>query len=229
MLEDLKERVWQANRELVARGLVFSTWGNASGIDRAESMLAIKPSGVEYASLRPDDMVVVDLDGNVVEGTLNPSSDSATHLELYRAFPNVGGIVHTHSHFATVWAQACRPIPCLGTTHADYCHGDVPVTESLTADEVVNDYETNTGKVIVRRFEGLDPAVFPGVLVAQHGPFAWGETVEKAVESAAVLEEIARLAYHTLGLRASQTGIPEFLLDKHYLRKHGPDAYYGQE
>ncbi|MEA3365557.1 MAG: L-ribulose-5-phosphate 4-epimerase AraD [Candidatus Hydrogenedentes bacterium] len=229
MLEELKERVWQANRELVARGLVFSTWGNASGIDRPASMLVIKPSGVEYASLRPDDMVVVDLEGNVVEGTLNPSSDSPTHLELYRAFSSVGGIVHTHSHFATVWAQACRSIPCFGTTHADYCRGDVPVTEPLTANEVSEDYEVNTGKVIVRRFEGLDPLVFPGVLVAQHGPFVWGETIEKAVESATVLEEIARLAYHTITLRASQVGIPEFLLDKHYMRKHGPDAYYGQK
>ncbi|MFO7973972.1 MAG: L-ribulose-5-phosphate 4-epimerase AraD, partial [Candidatus Hydrogenedentota bacterium] len=186
MLEDLKKRVWQANRDLAARGLVFSTWGNASSIDRGAPMLVIKPSGVDYAALHPDTMVVADLDGNVVEGTLSPSSDLPTHLELYRAFPSIGGIVHTHSHFATVWAQACRSIPCFGTTHADYCHGDVPVTEPLTAAEVAGEYEVNTGKVIVHRFEGLDPCVFPGVLVAQHGPFTWGETIEKAVENAAL-------------------------------------------
>lgn len=229
MLEDFKERVWQANRNLVSRGLVFSTWGNASGIDRGASLIVIKPSGIDYALMRPDDMVVVDLNGDVVEGTLRPSSDTSAHLELYRAFPDVGGIVHTHSHYATVWAQACRPIPCLGTTHADYCCGDVPLTGPLCEGEVADDYEANTGKVIVRRFEALDPRAFPGVLVAQHGPFAWGETVEDAVENAAVLEEIARLAFHTLILAPGQPAIPDFLLAKHYLRKHGPDAYYGQK
>ena len=228
MLEELKERVWEANRELVARGLVFSTWGNASGFSNTASLMVIKPSGVDYALMRPDDMVVVDLNGEVVEGSLRPSSDTPTHIELYRAFPGLGGIVHTHSHFATVWAQACRPIPCFGTTHADYCHGEVPITEPLTEEEVAGDYEISTGKVIVRRFDVLDPLVFPGVLVAQHGPFAWGDSVEEAVESAATLEEIARMAYHTVSLAADLRGIPGYLLDKHYMRKHGPDAYYGQ-
>ncbi len=228
MLDDLKERVWLANRDLVARGLVFATWGNASGFDRASARLVIKPSGVAYGVMRPDDMVVVEMDGVVVEGSLRPSSDTATHLELYAAFPEIGGIVHTHSHYATVWAQAGCPIPCLGTTHADFCPGDVPITEPLTEEEVTGEYERNTGRVIVRRFRDLTPQAFPGVLVARHGPFAWGKEVEDAVISAATLEEIARMAFHTLSLNADVTALPSWLLNRHYERKHGPDAYYGQ-
>ncbi len=228
MLEDLKERVWRANRDLVARGLVFSTWGNASAYDRAGARLVIKPSGVDYDAMRSDDMVVVARDGRVAEGSLRPSSDTPTHLELYKAFPEIGGIVHTHSHFATVWAQAGRPIPCLGTTHADYCAGEVPITEALSEEEVTGDYEKNTGRVIVRRFQQLSPVAFPGVLVAQHGPFAWGNEVEDAVTSAATLEEIARMGFHTLALNADTRALPPWLLLRHHERKHGPDAYYGQ-
>lgn len=228
MLEELKERVWQANRELVAHRLVFATWGNASAFDRDNMLIVIKPSGVEYEFMRPDDMVVVDMNGDVVEGTKRPSSDTATHRELYAAFSGIGGIVHTHSHYATVWAQASRPIPCFGTTHADYCHGEVPVTAPLSEEDVAGEYEANTGRVIARRFEGLDPRAFPGVLVAQHGPFAWGESVEEAVASAATLEEIARLAFHTVSIAPETEGISEYLLDRHFMRKHGPDAYYGQ-
>lgn len=229
MLDDLKERVWLANRDLVARGLVFATWGNASGFDRASARMVIKPSGVDYGVMRPDDMVVVDRDGVVAEGSLRPSSDTATHLELYAAFPEIGGIVHAHSHYATVWAQASCPIPCLGTTHADYCPGDVPITGMLTEDEVTGEYERNTGRVIVRRFRDLTPQAFPGVLVAQHGPFAWGKEVEDAVTSAATLEEIARMAFHTFSLNRDVTALPSWLLKRHYERKHGPDAYYGQQ
>lgn len=228
MHEDLKQRVWQANQDLVVRGLVFATWGNASAIDRDAERVIIKPSGVAYDTLRADEMAIVALDGTEVEGSLRPSSDTRTHLELYRAFPALGGIVHTHSHYATVWAQACRGIPCLGTTHADYCPGEIPVTAPLTKAEVAGDYETNTGKVIVRRFEDLDPMVFPGVLVAQHGPFAWGHTVEEAVENAATLEEIARMAFHTLMLSRDMPALLDHLLGKHHARKHGPEAYYGQ-
>ena len=228
MPNELKQRVWKANQDLVARGLVFATWGNASAIDRDAGRVVIKPSGVAYDALCPGDMAVVALDGVEAEGSLRSSSDTRTHLELYRAFPAVGGIVHTHSHHATVWAQACRGIPCLGTTHADYCPGEIPVTVPLTEAEVAGDYETNTGKVIVRRFDALDPLAFPGVLVAQHGPFAWGRTVEEAVENAATLEEIARMAFHTLMLSGDTPALPDYLLGKHHARKHGPDAYYGQ-
>ena len=228
MQNDLKQRVWQANQDLVARGLVFATWGNASAIDPDAGHVVIKPSGVAYDALCPEDMAVVALDDVEVKGSLRPSSDTRTHLELYRAFPAIKGIVHTHSHYATVWAQACRGIPCLGTTHADYCPGEIPVTAPLTEAEVAGDYETNTGQVIVRRFKGLDPLVFPGVLVAQHGPFAWGRTVEEAVENAATLEEIARMAFHTLMLSADTPVLLDYLLGKHHARKHGPEAYYGQ-
>lgn len=228
MLEALKNEVWKANLELVRRGLVFGTWGNASGYSREEGLVVIKPSGVSYDEMRPEHMVVVDLEGNLVEGELRPSSDTRTHVELFKAFEDVGGIVHTHSHYATSWAQACRPIPCFGTTHADYFYGDVPLTDCMTEEEIAGDYERNTGHVIARRFAGLDAARYPGVLVANHGPFAWGSTPLKAVESAAVLEEIARMAMDTVLLSPGQPAIAQALLDKHFLRKHGANAYYGQ-
>ncbi len=229
MLESLKEEVFEANLELVRRGLVLGTWGNASGCDRASGLVAIKPSGVAYDTMRPDHMVIVDLDGNVVEGSLRPSSDTPTHLVLYRAFDGVAGIVHTHSHYATVWAQACRPIPCFGTTHADYFYGEIPITDPLTKAEIANAYEHNTGEVIVRRFKELAPLHVPAVLVAQHGPFAWGDAPQKAVESAEVLEEIARMALDVLSLSPAQPPIERHLLDKHFFRKHGVGAYYGQK
>ncbi len=228
MLEALKQEVLEANLELVRRGLVFGTWGNASGFDRAEGLLVIKPSGVPYDKMRPMDMVVVDLEGRVEEGDLRPSSDTPTHIEIYKSFDQVYGVVHTHSHYATCWAQACRPIPCFGTTHADYFYGDVPCTEPLTDDEIAEDYERNTGRLIVRRFQEVDPLEFPGVLVAKHAPFAWGETLFKAVENAAVLEEVARMAFHTLALAPDRAPIEKSLLDRHFLRKHGATAYYGQ-
>ena len=221
LLEALREQVLHANQEIARRGLAPHTFGNASGIDRSdcrlrqEPLVVIKPSGVDYASLTPADLVVTDLDGNIVEGSLRPSSDLDTHTFLYREFPQIGGIVHTHSEFATSWAQACRPIPCLGTTHADYFHGPVPVTEPLTAEEVAEGYVRNTGAVIVRRFrsEGLDPVAVPGVLVAGHAPFAWGKTPAEAVEHADVLEYIARLAFRSVLLGASEAGIQALVQD----------------
>lgn len=229
MLNELKQEVLEANLALVAEGLVLGTWGNASGIDRASGLVVIKPSGVPYDGMSADHMVVVDMDGNVVEGDLKPSSDTATHVVLYKAFPEVGGVVHTHSHYATCWAQACRSIPCYGTTHADYFYGNVPVTDPMSEAEVAEAYEHNTGEVIVRRFTGLEPLHYPGVLVAQHGPFAWGATPAKSVESAVVMEEVARMALHTEQLHPGHAPIPQYLLDKHFLRKHGAAAYYGQE
>lgn len=231
MLEALKEAVCQANLDLVRKGLVFHTFGNASGIDRAGGWVVIKPSGVDYDRLRPADMVVVALDsGQVVEGRLRPSSDTPTHLVLYRAFPAIGGVVHTHSLFATAWAQAQLDLPCLGTTHADYWHGPVPCTRMLSYREVQGDYETNTGQVIVETFtrRRLDPGQYPGVLVASHGPFTWGADVRQAVEHALVLEFVARLASETLRLNPNTLAVPDSLLDKHFFRKHGPAAYYGQ-
>lgn len=228
MLDTLKSRVFEANLELVRRGLVLMTWGNASGIDRERGVVVIKPSGVDYDAMRPEQMVVTDLDGCPVDGSLKPSVDLPTHLALYKAFENVGGIVHTHSHYATCWAQACRPIPCFGTTHADHFHGEVPITEGLTEAEVSSDYEASIGRVIVRRFRTLDPDRFSGVLAANHAPFAWGPTVEKAVENAVVLEEVARMALHTVMLRVDCPPIAQCLLDKHFLRKHGAGSYYGQ-
>lgn len=227
MLKRLKRDVLNANLELVKRGLVFGTWGNASAIDRKRELVVIKPSGVAYDAMTSSDMVVVDLDGNVVEGELRPSSDMATHLVLYHAFGEIGGVAHTHSHFATSWAQACRPIPCFGTTHADYFHGEVPLTAAL-APEDMDRYEIRTGEAIVERFRELNPLHYPGVLVASHGPFVWGQTVEQAVEHADVMEEVARMALHTLQLSPGQPPIPQYLLDKHFLRKHGEHAYYGQ-
>jgi L-ribulose-5-phosphate 4-epimerase len=232
LLEPLRKQVLHANQEIARRGLAPHTFGNASGIDRSgsEPLVVIKPSGVDYASMTPADLVVTDLDGKIVEGSLRPSSDLDTHTLLYREFPAIGGIVHTHSEFATSWAQAGRAIPCLGTTHADYFHGPVPVTEPLTAEEVAEAYVRNTGTVIVRRFrrEGLDPVGVPGVLVAGHAPFAWGKTPAEAVEHADVLEYIARLAWRSMLLKASESGIPTYVSEHHYQRKHGPKATYGQ-
>ena len=232
LLAGLREEVLEANREIARRGLAPHTFGNASGIDRngAEPLVVIKPSGVDYGKLRPEDLVVTDLDGSVVEGSLRPSSDLDTHTLLYREFPQIGGVVHTHSEFATSWAQACRPIPCLGTTHADYFHGAVPVTELLTEEEVREAYVRNTGVVIVRRFrrDNLDPVAVPGVLVAGHAPFAWGKSAAAAVEHADVLEYIARLAFRSVLLGAPESGLPAYAGEHHYMRKHGPRATYGQ-
>jgi len=230
MLKELKQKVCDANLQLVREGLVIQTWGNVSAVDRATGHLVIKPSGVPYASMKPAQMVVVSLaTGNVVEGDLRPSSDTPTHLVLYRAFKDIGGIVHTHSLYATAWAQARREIPPLGTTHADYFHGPIPCTRPLTAKEIKDDYEANTGRVIVERFRKLDPLHFPGVLVASHAPFAWGATLDKAVENAIVLEYLALLATETLCVKPSVKPMPRVLHDKHFLRKHGPRAYYGQK
>ncbi len=228
MLKPLKERVLEANLELVRQGLVLLTWGNASGIDRDEGLVVIKPSGVPYNAMRAEHMAVVDMDGRVVEGDYKPSVDTATHLVLYKAFPEIGGVVHTHSHYAVCWAQACRPIPCFGTTHADLAHGDIPVTDPLTADEVANAYERHIGQAIVRRYKDLDPMHYPAVLAAQHAPFTWGRTLGEAVETAVALEEVARMALHTRMLAPDVGPIPQYLRDKHFLRKHGSDAYYGQ-
>ena len=227
-LERLRKGVLRANVEIARRGLAQFTFGNASGIDRSRGLVVIKPSGVAYDRLRAETLVVTDLEGKVVKGKLKPSSDLATHLVLYRAFGGIGGIVHTHSHYATVWAQAAREIPCFGTTHADYFDGAVPVTAPLGAGEIARDYEANTGHAIVRRFKGLDPLRMPAVLVAGHASFCWGATVDAALETAAVLEEVARMAHDTLALGGTALGIPDFLRDKHFSRKHGPDAYYGQ-
>jgi L-ribulose-5-phosphate 4-epimerase len=232
LLAALRQQVLHANQEIARRGLAPHTFGNASGIDRSgtEPLVVIKPSGVAYASLTPADLVVTTLDGAIVDGSLRPSSDLDTHTYLYREFSSIGGIVHTHSEFATSWAQAGRPIPCLGTTHADYFHGPVPVTELLTAEEVAEAYERSTGAVIVRRFRSgnLDPIAVPGVLVAGHAPFTWGKTPSEAVEHADLLEYIARLAFRSALLGAPESGIPLYVSDHHYQRKHGPQATYGQ-
>lgn len=228
MLDALKSEVLEANLELVRRGLVLYTFGNASGIDRAQGLVAIKPSGVAYGKLTPDDMVISDLNGRIIESKLKPSSDLDTHLELYREFPGVGGVVHTHSEFATAWAQAGREIPAYGTTHADYFYGPVPVTEPLRDDEVGDDYVLNTGKAIVRRLRGLDPAAVPGVLVAGHAPFAWGKNAAEAAYHAVVLEAVARIGFYTAVLNPECRGISQALLDRHHFRKHGAKATYGQ-
>jgi L-ribulose-5-phosphate 4-epimerase len=230
MLETLKQQVCAANLKLVSAGLVIQTWGNASGVDRRRGVMVIKPSGVPYAGMKPAHMVVVSLDtGRVVAGSLKPSSDTATHLELYRAFPAIGGVVHTHSLYATAWAQACRKLPAYGTTQADYWHGEVPCTRALTPAEIKTDYEKNTGTVILETFAGLDPLAHPAVLVASHGPFTWGVDVADAVHNAEVLEFVARLASETLCLNPAVKPMPSALLDKHFLRKHGPQATYGQK
>ncbi|MGA8741166.1 MAG: L-ribulose-5-phosphate 4-epimerase AraD [Terracidiphilus sp.] len=232
LLESLRQQVLEANQEIARRGLAPHTFGNASGIDRsgAQPLVVIKPSGVDYATLTTADLVITDLEGNIIEGRLRHSSDLDTHTLLYREFPQIGGIVHTHSEFATSWAQACRPIPCLGTTHADYFHGAVPITEPLTAEEVSSGYVRNTGAVIVRRFrsEDLDPIAVPGVLVAGHAPFTWGKTPAEAVEHADVLEYIARLAFRAVLLNSAVEPIPGHVSEHHYQRKHGPKATYGQ-
>ena len=227
-LDTLREQVLEANLELVRRGLVLYTFGNASGIDRAQGLIAIKPSGVPYESMKPSDIVVLDLEGKVVAGTLKPSSDLATHLILYRAFPEIGGVVHTHSRNATVWAQASREIPCFGTTHADYFYGPIPVTQALAVSDIEDAYEANTGHAIVRRFKGMDPLSMPAVLVAGHAPFTWGKSVAEAAHHAVVLEEVAQTALHTLAVNPSAAPISQSLLDKHFFRKHGRNAYYGQ-
>ena len=229
MLERLKREVWTANLALVKEGLVIQTWGNVSGVDRKRGLVVIKPSGVPYAKLRVNHMVVLTLDsGTIVEGELKPSSDTPTHLVLYRDFADIGGIVHTHSLFATAWAQTCREVPALGTTHADYFHGPIPCTRRLKPSEIATDYETNTGKVIVETFARRDPLSCPAVLVANHGPFAWGRSVHEAVHNALVLEHLVRLAGETLRVSPSARPMQQLLLDKHFFRKHGPQAYYGQ-
>ncbi len=227
-LKQLREEVLEANLELVRRGLVLYTFGNASGIDRYKALVIIKPSGVPYNKMKPEHLVVSDLNGRIVEGKLRPSSDLPTHLVLYRSFPNIGGVVHTHSEYATAWAQARREIPCFGTTHADYFHGPVPVTESMPEDEIAGEYEKKTGDAIVRRFRHVNAASIPGVLVANHGPFTWGPDVKSAAHTAVVLESIARMAFFTITINAEAGAIGKPLHDRHYLRKHGSQAYYGQ-
>jgi L-ribulose-5-phosphate 4-epimerase len=229
MLEELKIKVCDANIELKRQHLVLYSWGNVSGIDRTNGIVAIKPSGVPYDDLKPDHIVLLDLSGRIIESKMSPSSDTPTHLELYRQFDCIGGICHTHSCYATMWAQACKEIPCLGTTHADNFYGSIPVTALMTSEEIKKDYELNTGKVIIERFRHLDPLQIQAVLVANHGPFTWGIDVSKAVENAVVLEEISQITFGSLQLNANQQAISELLLSKHYLRKHGKDAYYGQK
>lgn len=229
MLEELKIKVWEANLELQKRGLVLYTWGNASGFDPASGLVVIKPSGVEYDKLQPQDMVVMDLAGNQVEGELRPSSDTPTHLVLYKKFPQIGGIVHTHSTYATVWAQAGKSIPTLGTTHADYFYGEITCARKLRPEEIQGSYEAETGNVIIEGLQGRNPMYVPGILVANHGPFSWGKDAQQAVYHAVVLEELAKMALHTCTINTKVKAIDQLLLDKHFLRKHGKDAYYGQE
>lgn len=228
MLEDLKEKVFQANLDLVRYGLVIFTWGNVSAIDHDSRLVVIKPSGVSYDVMKADDMVVVDLEGNVMEGDLNPSSDTPTHLVLYKAFPEIGGVVHTHSTYATAWAQAGLDIPNIGTTHADYFYKDIPCTADMTREEVGGDYELETGNVIVKRFEGMNPIHTPGVLVKNHGPFAWGKDAHEAVHNAVVMEQVAKMASIAYSANPCLTMNP-LLVEKHFSRKHGPNAYYGQK
>ena len=228
-LEALRSEVLEANLELVRRGLVLYTFGNVSGISRSDGLVAIKPSGVPYEKLQPEDIVVTDLDGILVDGTLRPSSDLATHLELYKAFPNIGGVAHTHSEFATAWAQARRPVPCFGTTHADYFHGPVPVTNPISSDDIAGHYERNTGTAIIRAFRDIDYEHVPAVLVAHHGPFTWGRDATEAAHNAVILEHVARVAYRTIAINHEALEISAELHDKHFLRKHGATAYYGQD
>lgn len=228
MLEELKEKVFKANLDLVKHGLVIFTWGNVSGIDREKSLVVIKPSGVDYDNMKAGDMVVVDMDGNVVEGDLRPSSDTPTHLEIYKAFPETGGVVHTHSTYATAWAQAGVDIPNIGTTHADYFHQAIPCTADMTEEEVNGAYEKETGTVIVKRFRDMNPVHTPGVLVKNHGPFAWGKDANEAVHNAVVMEQVAKMASIAYQVNPHLTMNP-LLVEKHFSRKHGPNAYYGQK
>lgn len=228
MLEELKQIVYEANMELSRRGLITYTWGNVSGIDREKGLFVIKPSGVDYDKLKASDMVVMDLDGNKVEGDMNPSSDTPTHVELYKAFKEIGGIVHTHSPHAAAWAQAGRALPCYGTTHADYFYGEIPCARNLTAQEIEEGYEMNTGKVIIETFEGKNPVYIPAVLCKNHGPFTWGRDAAEAVHNAVVLEEVAKMNFMTEMLAPQVEPAPQWLQDKHFMRKHGPNAYYGQ-
>jgi L-ribulose-5-phosphate 4-epimerase len=228
MLEELKKKVCQANLDLVKHGLVIFTWGNVSAIDRKSGLVVIKPSGVSYDNMKPEDMVVVDLDGKVVEGDLNPSSDTPTHVVLYKAFPEIGGIVHTHSTYATAWAQAGKDIPNIGTTHADYFHNEVPCTRDMTESEVKSAYELETGNVIVERFKGINPMHTPGVLVKNHGPFSWGKDADNAVYNAVVMEQVAKMGFIAYSVNPDLTMNP-LLIEKHFSRKHGPNAYYGQK
>lgn len=228
LLKSLREQVLEANLELVRRGLVVYTFGNLSGIERAQGLVAIKPSGVPYEELTPGHIVITDFTGKIVDGNLRPSSDLPTHLELYKHFPNIGGVAHTHSEFATAWAQAEKPIPCFGTTHADYFHGPVPVTERLSASQIKGDYELETGVAICQTFAKLDPDAIPAVLVAGHAPFCWGPTAADAAHNAVILEYVARMACHTLSINAESRPLARELHDKHFLRKHGRNAYYGQ-
>lgn len=228
MLEQLKKDVYDANMELVEKGLVIYTWGNVSGIDRESGLVVIKPSGVDYDVLKPEDMTVVDLNGNIVEGKYKPSSDTATHLVMYKTYPEIGGVVHTHSVWGVTFAQAGMSVPALGTTHADYFYGDIPCTRSLTAEEIEEAYELNTGNVIVETIGDKDPMAVPGIVVRNHGPFAWGKTPAGSVYNAVVLEKVAEMAYKTMTLNPGVERAPQYLLDKHYFRKHGANAYYGQ-
>lgn len=230
MLEELKQKVYEANMELPRRGLVTYTWGNVSGIDREKGLFVIKPSGVDYENLKPSDLVVMDLEGNKVEGDMNPSSDTKTHLVLYNEFPQIGGIVHTHSVHAVAWAQAGRDIPAYGTTHADYFYGPVPCARSLTKEEIDEDYEMNTGKLIVATFKerGINPSYAPGVICRNHGPFTWGKDAAQAVYHSVVLEEVAKMDMYTEMIKPMAEAAPSCILDKHFMRKHGPNAYYGQ-
>ena len=230
-LRELREEVFEANIALVEAGLVVLTWGNASGIDREAGLVAIKPSGVAYETMTPKDLVIVDLEGNVVKGTLRPSSDLPTHLELYRAWPSIGGVVHTHSTHGVAFAQAGCSIPCYGTTHADFCPGDIPCIRALTKKEVEEGYEANTGTSIIEHYRNnkLNPLEYPGAVLTHHGPFAWGKNPLKAAENAVILEAVAHMALLTRQIRPETTAIPDYILDKHYQRKHGPDAYYGQK
>ncbi|WP_309568684.1 L-ribulose-5-phosphate 4-epimerase [Paenibacillus sp. sptzw28] len=231
MLESLKQAVWEANMELPKYGLVTFTWGNVSGIDRESGLVAIKPSGVPYEDLRPEQIVIVDLEGNVVEGELRPSSDTPTHVALYRAFEGIGGIVHTHSPWATSWAQAGRAVPALGTTHGDYFYGEIPCTRPMTEAEIQGAYELETGNVIIETFDkgGIDPNQVPAALVFSHAPFCWGKDPHNAVHNAVVVEEVAKMALHTFQLNPNVQPMDQHLLDRHYLRKHGKNAYYGQK
>ena len=229
MLEALKQEVYNANMELPRRGLITYTWGNVSGIDREKGLFVIKPSGVEYETLKAEDMVVMGLDGSKIEGNYNPSSDTATHIELYKAYPEIGGIVHTHSPAATAWAQAGRALPCYGTTHADYFYGEIPCARNLTKEEIDEGYEYNTGRVIVETFSGKNVMHMPAVLCKNHGPFTWGKNASEAVHNAVVLEELAKMNFMTELLNPNAVPAPQCMQDKHFLRKHGPNAYYGQQ